>query len=163
MSELSLNTFLEEKKTRTRTNFGKKIWTREEDNYLLEFKKYAIHNEIAKFFGISSAAVQSRISKLVTNKPTKYQNPTASPKTIEEMENFLQFIKAKADSVYSKLFVTKKDEEETEEPENELRDSCDSEPTSTYQITLAEVISITKGEIIIGNYRIRGSFSLTVV
>lgn len=161
MNELSLNTFLKEEKTRTKKTSGRKTWTRGEDKYLLQFKKYATYKEIAEFFGISDKAVQLRISLLVRNKVTNYKNPRVPPITNQEMEDFLQFIKERADSIYSESPVTKK--EEIKESENELSNSYDLEPASTYQITSAEVISITRGEIVIGNYRIRGSFNLTML
>jgi predicted DNA-binding protein YlxM (UPF0122 family) len=127
-----------------------KHWTKEEDEFLLKYKELASLQTIADFFGVNFHAVNSRIIRVRKGLLSKYHSPLKNSKTREEMQDFLNFLEK--GTVQKEVKVQVQDEpEET------------SEEAFTYQIVSAKVISITSGEVIIGNYKISGSFSLTLI
>lgn len=145
MEDLIINEFLQTEETtkkRVQTN-KKKFWNREEDLFLLDAVKYIHIEDLCKFFNVSIAAIDSRVSRIKKG-DTTYNRVSPNPKTKEEMKAFLDDYKNKS----------KQKEYDHQEKTAEL------ENKSNYEILSAKTITITAGEIKVGGYIIRGSFSI---
>lgn len=137
MSNLVINEFLQEKKTRTRTDSNKRrYWSREEDKFLLDAINTIPINEIANFFETSIKAVESRIVK-VKKKVVTYSKISPLSKAKTEMQSFLNKYKEKKDDSITPI-----------------------ENKSSYEIVSAKALTITSGEVKFNGYIIRGSFTI---
>ena len=146
MNEVILNEFLvqdklQELKKRRKTEYKRKFWSKEEDNFLLKAEPIISAKDLADFFNVSIPAIVSRLKVIKHNGgEIKYAKHPLFCKTSEQLSDFLEKYNNKSENIEERV---------------------SEEVISGYQILSAKSITITSGEVKLGNYTIRGSFTLT--